>query len=504
MTRPVGGLVALALAAATALGAGAQEGFSGVELVYQPAVRDMRVVGGLRSRSGNAPSGPASLKDLRVGSVFINEDDRARVVTAVYEDRGRVVIETEEPRPEDVIAFAYVPDFNIQTTQSHLAALGPGVRAVTSRGLGDASDLFAEGLAPAERAVVDWIDTDQAMQDGFENLETLRLDVPILKKAFSTEDAEKLKKMEASGKQKGTNAGSGGSDLDPSQGGGVGGALGQGTGTSGGATKEGSLGGKPDFSAKLSGEIRLKGVLRYTRPKVEGGFKAPSLRVSWIMHWWHPPIPKFEFTKGYGRMEVTAGQQFDFKLEGSLQLEAEVKIPIAMYVIKEPKTRLEFECGLYAKITFDGTVTFAFEVSEYTRFKAGIQADLAWPFIPIGVKTYSDDYYATAFRPTMTAQAELTGGLYVGADLSIAGIGLASFETGGGLYFTVNGYVEPMSIMGFAKGVGKFGSFDEWIIYVNMEAGTFVKMTLGILIFSKDLFHYRWPFWQYANQWEFL
>lgn len=488
--------------------------FSGAELVFMPAVSDMRVVGAIMARSANAPTPAKSLKDLRAGSVFINEDGQARIVTAVYEDRGRVVIETEEPRPEYVISYAYVPDFQLQMTMDNLASLAPGVSIADSSRADDARDLFESDLDAATRDKVSWITTDDEIDDMMAahddlDLRMLRIDKVLWSSGIRSSDVEALKKMQSSGKTNGTNGsastpGDSGDPMDPSAGGGTGSAIGEGTGTSGsGEATGGSLGGKPEGSAQISGEIRLQGVLRYILPQISGGFKAPSCKVSWIIHWWHPPIPKFEFSRGYARVQVESAQQFDFKLTGTLNLSAEVKVPIAMFVVIEPHTQLKFECGLYAKITLDGSITLGVEVSEYSRSEAHAGCDLVWPFIPVKVGGGQDNYFHTAFRPFLAASAELTGGLYVGGELSWSGIGLASLEAGGGLYVGVNGYIEPLGVMGYDSKIGGYGSFDEWIIYVNAEAGAFFKVTLGLLIWSHDLFSMRWPFWTWANQWEF-
>jgi len=486
--------------------------FSGAELVFMPAVSDMRVVGAIMARSANAPTPAKSLKDLRAGSVFINEDGQARIVTAVYEDRGRVVIETEEPRPEYVISYAYVPDFQLQMTMDNLASLAPGVSIAEPGRRRARSVRERPGRRHPRQGVLDHHRRRDRRHDGRprrprppdaqDRQGALVERHPVLRRRGAQEDA--VLGQDKRHERLGSTPGDSGDPMDPSAGGGTGSAIGEGTGTSGsGEATGGSLGGKPEGSAQISGEIRLQGVLRYILPQISGGFKAPSCKVSWIIHWWHPPIPKFEFSRGYARVQVESAQQFDFKLTGTLNLSAEVKVPIAMFVVIEPHTQLKFECGLYAKITLDGSITLGFEVSEYSRSEAHAGCDLVWPFIPVKVGGGQDNYFHTAFRPFLAASAELTGGLYVGGELSWSGIGLASLEAGGGLYVGVNGYIEPLGVMGYDSKIGGYGSFDEWIIYVNAEAGAFFKVTLGLLIWSHDLFSMRWPFWTWANQWEF-
>jgi len=498
-------LVALALGAVIASAVSAQATFAGVEVLYNQRVSDLRVVGAMAARSGNSPTMAKSLKNLKVGDVFINEDNSARVVTAVYEEGGRVIIETDEPRPEDVVEDLFVPDFDLQMTQANIASLAPGVSYMGSSRAGDAADLFATGLDAESRAKVDWLETDENVEWLDEDgnpvpITTLRIELPFLDGLMSTENLEKLNKIASAGKTNGAAAGDAGST---GTGTGDTGGTGSGDAGGGGDSGGGDSGGGAEGSVSASGEIGLTGVLRFTLPRVSGGLKMPSLKVSWIMHWWHPPIPKLQFTKGYGRVNVDMAQQFDFRLDGSITISAEVKIPIAMLVIVEPHVQLKFECGLYAKITFDGTITLGLEISEYTYLGAGVQADLVWPFIPVKASAWSNFYLNTAFRPMLTAFAEVTGGIYVGGELSILEIGLAELEGGGGVYVNATGYIEPLGVMGYDTRIGSYGSFDEWILYVQAEAGAFAKITASILFWDKDLYHQRWPFWKWANQWEF-
>ena len=132
------------------------------------------------------------------------------------------------------------------------------------------------------------------------------------------------------------------------------------------------------------------------------------------------------------------------------------------------------------------------------------RCDLVWPFIPTKVSAGSDFYMNAAFRPTFAAIIEVRGGLFVTGKFLIAGISILTLSGGGGLYFNVAGYCEPMGIMGYATNYGGYGSFDEWILYVTMEAGAYAQITGKILFWGKDLYFQKWPFWTYSNQWEFI
>jgi hypothetical protein len=244
-------------------------------------------------------------------------------------------------------------------------------------------------------------------------------------------------------------------------------------------------------------------VLRVNQPRLQGGLNKPSIKISWIRNWWHPPIPYPTFTKGYVWTELTTAQQFDFILKGTLNLSAEVKIPLATLMVVEPNTQLFMKVELYGKLGIEGTLSIGAEVSEYTYLKVRLSSDLIWPFIPTKPSASQSFYMNAAFRPFVAAKAEARAGLYLYGGVGILGIDVIGLEGGGGVYIMADGYMEPMGVMGFDTSSGGYGNFHDWILYVTAEAGSFAIINAKIFTFTKELFFRRWPFWNYAGQWEF-
>ncbi|GAB6091529.1 hypothetical protein [Spirochaeta dissipatitropha] len=451
---------------------------TGVELLYSPELIDTRIIGGMRSRSANAPASGVDMRELQVGSIFLTEDNIARRVTDIYTHNGRTIIETVEPRPEDVLLGVFVPDFDLVLDETNLLPLPRGVNYLRDNdNYPSHANLLSEQENPALSKLGStlWIETDEQVKDL--ELLSLRIDIPLWQSSVPQESRDQIDGMIDAGNTKGTNTDNNETDSES--------------------------GGKPSLEVGKSGEIRLTGVLRFTKPRVSGGLKKPSMKVSWITNWWHPPIPRFSFTKGYGRAEVTAAQQFDFLLSGTMELSAEVSVPIAMFMVADPTGTVRFVVSLTARINLDGTITLGAEVSEYTYLRIGVQGDLIWPMIPTRASGNADFYMNAAFRPFVAADAELRAGLYLGGDFNIAGISVASLEGGGGLYIMATGYMEPLGVMGFDTRRGGYGNFNEWILYVAAEAGAFANVDASILFWNKNLYFRRWPFWEFVNQWEF-
>ena len=121
-------------------------------------------------------------------------------------------------------------------------------------------------------------------------------------------------------------------------------------------------------------------------------------------------------------------------------------------------------------------------------------ADLFWPFIPYRFNSGSDFYYNFAFKPTIEAEANIQVGPWVGLD--ITAFGLTLFGTGAfaGVYATAEGLIEPTGLMGFARGEGVYGSFDDWQVEASAEVGAFFTVSAEVLWLEFDIFDWRWPF----------
>ena len=462
-------------------------GLSGYSAILNENVVDLRAGKQMPVKSGNSPGGVQSPEDLEIGSIFLTVDQEARKVVDIYEYNGKTVIETIKPRPEEVFLSLYVPDYDVDVTRDNakVSAMQDGVTLLPP-GAGKADMLSSDFTPPSERdKSVTWLETDpviEAYSDGDpRKIFSFNVDIPIWKKDVSGDVIEGLKdKVEKAKKDNNTSSGGGDSDGD----------------------SDGDSGGSPSLEIGAAGEVRLKGTLRVADCELTGGFKMPSMSVVWVHDWWIVYHPEFHFTDGYARANVSTGQQFDFRLTGTVSLSAELKIPLAEIIVVEPDTSLTARVGFYAKIGVEGQISITAEVSEYTRISTGGECKLVWPFIPVKFTGNDDSYFNFAFRPIIAAEAEIKAGLYLGAGLEIAGMTLVGAEAGGGTYLSAEGYMEPLSIMGCDTEIGFYGNFNEWIIDISAEAGMYIEGSVEILTIGIPLFEKKWPFWEWHQSWE--
>jgi hypothetical protein len=98
--------------------------FTGVEMELQRDVIDLQP-SSFRGKRGDS----RTIKDLRVGSIFIDVDGKAKKVTRIYQEGDTVTIETEQPRPEEVFNGLTIPDQSIAFTAEDIIpeSLHPGV-----------------------------------------------------------------------------------------------------------------------------------------------------------------------------------------------------------------------------------------------------------------------------------------------------------------------------------------------------------------------------------------
>ena len=177
-----------------------------------------------------------------------------------------------------------------------------------------------------------------------------------------------------------------------------------------------------------------------------------------------------------------------------------MKIPL--FAIKVIYNALDLTLGVYAKIGLDGEISLSVEISEFTKHNVGATCDLIWPFIPVRFSGYQSNYLNFAFRPTISAEAELKAGLYLGGSFDIAGMTIVEVEGGGGAYILVRGYMEPLGIMGFDTIMGGYGNFNNWILDLYAEAGAYVEVGAEILTIDIPLYDQKWPFWEWHKSWE--
>ena len=148
--------------------------------VLADGVIDLRASSQLRTISNNQPDRVYTPADLRIGSVFINVDNDARKVVAIYDNNGRTVIETIEPRPEEVFINFFIPDFEVNLDRSNvdLSSLADGVTLLPPEA-GKKEMLSSNFTAPSEiDKSVTWLETDPAM-DGEDVYIAFNMDIPL-------------------------------------------------------------------------------------------------------------------------------------------------------------------------------------------------------------------------------------------------------------------------------------------------------------------------------------
>ncbi|MBN2658864.1 MAG: hypothetical protein JXR86_17550 [Spirochaetales bacterium] len=450
---------------------------AGFSAVLVKTIIDLRGINQFRSQINNQPGRSFNPGDLKIGSVFMTADNEARKVVNIYERNGQTVIETIEPRPEEVFVSISVPDFKVACDRSNIdiSSLAEGVTLLPP-GAGSKDMISSDFTAPADldRSVT-WLETDPDT----ENMDfiALNIDMPLWTQNISGEILESLmeKQNDALEKEKQDD---------------------------GNVRTE--TGGTASLDVGASGEIRLIGTLRLAEPVVTGGLKMPAVTVTWVHDWWIIYHPEFHFTDGYAKAGFEAAQQFDFRLTGTIDLSAEVNIPLFALVAKDPQTgTVTLTVGFYAKIGLDGQISLSVEVSEFSKHNVNATCDLLWPFIPSKFSGNQSSYLNLAYRPAIAASAELRAGLYLGADFEIAGMTIISAEGGGGGYILVEGYMEPLGIMGFDTEIGGYGNFDDWILDLYAEAGAYMEVGVEILTIGIPIYEKKWPFWEWHKSWEF-
>lgn len=436
------------------------------DAVLQKNVIDLRGTSQFRSSSNNQPGRVYTPEDLKVGSVFITVDNKARKVVGISEHNGKTVIDTIQPRPEEVFLGLNIPDFEIACDRSNIdpASLAEGVTLLpegTSEKEMISSSFSTSGLT--EKSVT-WLETDPDTE-GMDTI-AFNINIPLWTTTLSPDVVQSLKDKKEDA-----------------------------------ATKTEDTGIKPSLDIGASGEVRLIGTLRLAEPVVTGGLKMPSVSVSWVHDWWIIYHPVFHYSGGYAKAGFSAAQQFDFKLTGTIKLTSELRIPLYAIVVKY--YAIDLILGVYAKIGLDGSISLSVEVSEFTKHSINTSCDLIWPFIPDKLSATQDSYLDFAFRPTIAASARLRAGLYLGAQFQIAGMSIAGAEGGGGAYIKADGYIEPLGIMGFDTIIGGYGNFDDWILDLSAEAGAYVEVVANILTIGIPIYNHEWPFWEWHKDWEF-
>lgn len=417
-------------------------------IVLTDRVIDLRPRHRLPKKVGNEPRGFHTPEELEIGSVFIDANNEARKVVDIYEQDGRTVIETEQPQIEEAISSFTIPDQQVSFTSADII---PGSVAEGVTILND--DVPVPSIA--SRATIDqkvkWLETDP---------EWMGQDVISIYVDKVLWSGSKAKEMDFGGKK------------DES-----------------GKTKPGT-----SSLASVSGtaEVRIEGIIRIAEPKLDTGAKMPVMNIEWVHVWGPFYYPDISFEDGYLKAEFSAAQQTDCTLSGSVGLSAEVKIPLYALAAQDAKGN-SFIVGIYLKATAEGSITVAFEISEYTNFTVWGNVDIFWPFIPYDIRVGASSYGNFALRPSIAAEIEARTGVYLGLDATVLGFGIFGAEAGGGLYANAQGYMEAKGILGYATDYGGYGSMDDWLYDITLELGAYVEANLSVLLWDVDLFEKKWP-----------
>ena len=277
------------------------------EIILESDVVDLRGMSALPSRSGNAPSTAQTPGDLEIGSVFLTADSHARKVVDIYEHNGRTVIETIEPRPEEVFLALYVPDFSVDLGRENIIAssIADGVTLLPPNA--GRSDMLSTGFgAPAdEDRTVTWLETDDA-NNGRDVL-TVNVDIALSTASNPASVLAELQQKQDEAYEK--------ERLKQEQQDNPDGQAGD--GDDAGEDDSGKKKGELSFSK--DGDIRLQGTMRLVEPVFSGGVKRPKLKFSWVSKWWGGYFT-IEHKSGYIKGGFESAQQLDMKLTGTLSL----------------------------------------------------------------------------------------------------------------------------------------------------------------------------------------
>ncbi|HAK45569.1 MAG TPA: hypothetical protein DCO79_06575 [Spirochaeta sp.] len=459
------------------------------EIILEDGIIDLRGAAAMPSRNGMEPGELSTPDDLEIGSVFLTVDNHARKVVDIYEHNGRTIIETIEPRPEEVFLALYVPDFEQPMGREHISvtSIADGV-TVLPPGAGRGDMLSSNFSVPAEQdRTVTWLETHSA-NDGKDVL-TINVDIKISTDCPAENIKDKLKEYADTAKENDRKEQEDEDNPD--------GQAGDGDDSD---SDSDSSKPKTELDASVDAEIGLEGTIRLVEPTFTAGIKRPKLKFSWVSKWWGGYFT-IKHESGYIKGGIEAAHQLDMKMTGTVSLGAELKIPVVSLVYTNGAVTAI--AGLYLKIGVNGQISMAVEFSEYCWTDTGAQCNLVWPFIPTHVSGYVESYNNFAFRPIVSAEAEAKAGLYLGAELEVLGVGMAGAEAGGGAYIAASGYMEPMGIMGFDysigphDSIGAYGSFDNWILELEAEAGIYAEITAEVIGIELDLWEQRWPFWEW-------
>lgn len=432
----------------------AKSKLEGTKVLLAPGVVDLRGYHQVKKRDGNTPKGYHTPSDLRVGMIFIDANNEARKVSAIYEENGKTVIDTVQPEMEEAMISFEIPQQEIYFTADDIDPLSirDGVTVLSNTGASSASSAASRAIIPTDSK---WLETDPNWMGS--NVITVKINTDLFEGGAGGNLLENDDEEEGGG---GSSAGD--SDMPESE-----------------------------LNVGVSGTIKLEGYLRLAEPKLTVGAKMPRLIFHSPLDWFSSGV--VEHQPGYMNASFEAAEQLDCELTGSLSLSAELSIPLYALLIQDEKGN-KFLIGVYLKVSLEGQITVNFEISEYVNFALGANVDVAWPFIPYDVRFSSSSYANFAVRPTISAEVEKRVGLYLGVQGTILGFDVLGAEAGGGVYANASGWISAKGIIGYNSDTGSYGSLKDWIWEIVLELGGYVEGSMTVLFWDIDLFEKKWPF----------
>ncbi|MDR0551758.1 MAG: hypothetical protein LBG72_07040 [Spirochaetaceae bacterium] len=492
----------------TAEGIFAEAEIPGLDVVFMPAVKDIRVFNGVpsastvrsaRNRSAvntAAADGRESVKDLRVGDIFINIDGNARQVSSISTGtRGEQIIETVQPRMADVFAGLVIPEFTLNVGNEDFVYLAPGVElapedesaypnlfdsletesrslTVTDNGDGPHLATVASDASGMGSAGGYWWDNDPRRndwRDGRGNKTgSLNINFNIKDSGLDASDINKLKSYQSAAVTNFKNKYGRNPQTTP-----------------------------PAISSTAL--VHVQGNLRYA-----AAIKA-SLNKPWTKwKWGFIPLPQ----GGNFGFAVHLLQQFDGNISMGLKKKKEYSQLLGTFAVPDPSGLVVVYFDLYFKANINGMIYFTMDFSEYTFAWVELKADInpLWLGIRnIGAK--SDLYVNVALKPGLAAEIDMQEGPFPGLGLKAAGFTLGYINCGAGPYFNAYGYFQPDGIIGYKKGFGNSANYpsgfynniqNRWLINGKMSEGVFFDSKLEVLdgLWDTDLYNNRWEFWR--------
>ncbi|MCX8083566.1 MAG: outer membrane lipoprotein-sorting protein [Calditerrivibrio sp.] len=193
---------------------------------------------------------------------------------------------------------------------------------------------------------------------------------------------------------------------------------------------------------------------------------------------------KYSKNSGYKFIFITSqNAQVDVKFHADL--EKDVKIPLYEYSI--PADGCKVGIGFYLVIGVDGSITFAYAITQNASLKAGLYGDTAY-FIPTSFNTVKDfDFKVNADNVSLSANLKGEASILAEVIFEVINKGKIVLDNKIGLLLDVKSNVK-----------GATGDF------LSIKGDGFMKVTGKVKIKSfdksKDLYEYKYPLFSYIKE----